>query len=164
VDAYVGQFAKLPVPPIQRTPIQLGGEPAEVLEGVPGRGGSRDVFALHNGTLFHLMFMPSVKDFVKAKADVDELYQSVMASFSFLPGAIGKSIGTVQLLEPAPNAQIDGSPTLRWAKVPDAAQYKLVIMDAATTQIAFDLVFTDTSEIVLVIPPPCHGNGLCSGS
>ncbi len=42
VDAYMGQFAKLPVPPIQRTTIQFGGEPAEVLEGVPGRGGSRD--------------------------------------------------------------------------------------------------------------------------
>jgi hypothetical protein len=112
------------------------------------------VFALHNGTLFHLMFMPSVKDFAKAKADVEELYQSVMASFSFLPGATGKSLGTVQLLEPAPNAQIDGSPILRWAKVPGAAQYKLVIMEAATTQIAFDLVFTDTGEIVLVVPPP----------
>lgn len=89
VDDYVRQFASLPLPPIQRTQIQLGGEPAEMLEVVPGREGSRDVFMLHNGTLFHLMFMPSVRDFPKARADVEELYQAIVTSFSLLPVATG---------------------------------------------------------------------------
>lgn len=83
VDAYLSQFANLNVPAITRSAIMLGGEPAEVLEVVPGREGSRDVFALHEGTLYHFMFMPSVRDFPQAKTDVEELYAAVTASFSF---------------------------------------------------------------------------------
>jgi hypothetical protein len=68
---------------ITRTPIVLGGEPAEMLEVVPGREGSRDVFMLHDGTLYHFMFMPSVRDFAQAKSDVEELYNAVTQSFTF---------------------------------------------------------------------------------
>jgi hypothetical protein len=83
VDGYLKQFESLPVPAITRSAITLGGEPAEVLEVVPGREGSRDVFALHDGTLYHFMFMPSVRDFAVAKADVEELYSAVTTSFNF---------------------------------------------------------------------------------
>ena len=83
VDRYVQQFAGMNIPAIVRTPIVLGGEPAEMLEVVPGREGSRDVFMLHDGTLYHFMFMPSVRDFPLAKNDVDELYQAVTQSFTF---------------------------------------------------------------------------------
>ena len=58
-------------------------ELAEVLEVVPGREGSRDVFMLHEGTLYHFMFMPSVRDFPQAKNDVEELYNAVTQSFTF---------------------------------------------------------------------------------
>jgi hypothetical protein len=85
VDRYVQQFAGMNVPAITRTPIVLGGEPAEMLEVVPGREGSRDVFTLHEGTLYHFMFMPSVRDFPLAKNDVAELYNTVTQSFSFTP-------------------------------------------------------------------------------
>jgi hypothetical protein len=83
VDQYVKQFEGMNIPAITRTPIELDGEPAEVLEVVPGREGSRDVFMLHNGTLYHFMFMPSVRDFPQAKNDAEELYQAVMQSFTF---------------------------------------------------------------------------------
>ena len=83
VDRYVQQFAGMNLPAITRTPIELGGEPAEMLEVVPGREGSRDVFILHDGTLYHFMFMPSVRDFPQAKNDVEELYQAVTQSFAF---------------------------------------------------------------------------------
>jgi hypothetical protein len=83
VDRYVKQFEGMNVPAITRTPIVLGGEPAEMLEVVPGREGSRDVFLLHDGTLYHFMFMPSVRDFPLAKNDVEELYNAVTQSFSF---------------------------------------------------------------------------------
>jgi hypothetical protein len=83
VDRYVQQFAGMNVPAITRTPMVLGGEPAEMLEVVPGREGSRVVFMLHDGTLFHFLFMPSVRDFAQAKNDVEELYQAVTQSFTF---------------------------------------------------------------------------------
>jgi hypothetical protein len=83
VDGYLKQFEALDVPAITRTPIALGGEPAEMLEVVPGREGSRDVFMLHEGTLYHFMFMPSVCDFALAKNDVEELYNAMLHSFSF---------------------------------------------------------------------------------
>ncbi len=83
VDQYVKQFEGMNVPAITRTPIELDGEPAEMLEVVPGREGSRDVLMLHDGTLFHFMFMPSVRDFPQAQNDVEELYSAVTQSFTF---------------------------------------------------------------------------------
>jgi hypothetical protein len=83
VDRYEQQFAGMNIPAITRTPIVLGGEPAEMLEVVPGREGSRDVFLLHDGTLYHFLFMPSVRDFPLAKNDVEELYNAVTQSFTF---------------------------------------------------------------------------------
>jgi hypothetical protein len=84
VDRYVQQFAGMNVPAIVRTPMVLGGEPAEMIEVVPGREGPRDVFMLHEGTLYHFMFMPSVRDFPQAKNAVEELYNAVMQSFTFM--------------------------------------------------------------------------------
>jgi hypothetical protein len=81
---YLTEFAGLPTPAITRTPVTLGGEPAEQLEIVPGREGSRDVFTVRDGTLFHFMFMPSVRDFPEAAADVEDLFMTVTLSFTFL--------------------------------------------------------------------------------
>jgi hypothetical protein len=87
VDNYLVQFEGMAVPEIARTPMTLGGEPAERLEVVPGREGSRDVFMLHGSTLFHLMFSPSVRDFPQAADAVDNLFLTVTSSFTFLPAA-----------------------------------------------------------------------------
>jgi hypothetical protein len=84
VDAYLAEFAGLSVPEIKRTSTTLGGEPAEQLEVVPGREGSRDVFMVRDGTLFHFMFMPSVTDFPQAASDVEDLFITVTSSFTFL--------------------------------------------------------------------------------
>ncbi len=83
VDGYLSQFEGMAVPAITRTSLTLGGEPAELLEVVPGREGSQEVFALRDGELFHLMFMPSVRDFPAAQADVESLYEAVVKSWKF---------------------------------------------------------------------------------
>ena len=87
VDDYVAQFAGLDVPPITRMANVLAGQPSELLDPVPGREGSRDIFMLHNGTLYHLMFMPSVADFPQAASDVELLSVNVVASFSLMAAA-----------------------------------------------------------------------------
>lgn len=68
---------------ITRTPIELGGQPALMLEPVPGRLSSRMVFALHNGIYYQLIFFPL--DEPSVKADFDRLYNTVISSFTFLP-------------------------------------------------------------------------------
>jgi len=86
-DDFLSEYANLPVPPIAREPFELGGERAELLEVVPGREGSRDVLVLHDGMLYCLLFMPSVRDYPQAEPDVEALFEAVTSSFSFLvPG------------------------------------------------------------------------------
>jgi hypothetical protein len=84
VDVFLRESAELRVPPITRMPLELGGEPAEILEVVPGREGSRDVLAIHGAGLYRLLFMPSVRDFPRAQPDVEALFEAVRTSFSFL--------------------------------------------------------------------------------
>jgi hypothetical protein len=97
VDDYLGQFQSMPVPEIVRSPMKLGGEPAERLEVVPGREGSRDVFMVQDGVLYHFMFMPSIRDFPKAAPDVEDLFMTVTSSFTFLPAAAGANTGPWRL-------------------------------------------------------------------
>jgi hypothetical protein len=85
VDEYLTEFSPLPTPPIAIQETTLGGAPALQLEVVPGREGSRDVWAIHDARLYHLMFMPSVRDFPQAQAEVEQLFTTVMGSFTFLP-------------------------------------------------------------------------------
>jgi hypothetical protein len=93
VSGFLNQFADMPSASIERNPVelvggieyQLGGEPAEVLEGVPGPEGSRDVFAIHDGRLYHLSFSPFYLNNPQAGNDVGLLYNIVTASFTFLP-------------------------------------------------------------------------------
>ncbi|MFN2230337.1 MAG: hypothetical protein ACK2VA_11255 [Anaerolineae bacterium] len=89
VDGYLAQFDGMNIPPIVRTELELDGQPAVMLEVVPGREGSRDLFMLHNGTLFHMMFMPSTMDFPQAKTDVELLFNGVVNSFGLIAGNAG---------------------------------------------------------------------------
>jgi len=84
-DMILSQYRNLPAPAIERKPSELGGVPAELLEVVPGREGSRDVLAVHANKLYRLVFMPSLRDFPQASADVEELFAAVTGSFAFLP-------------------------------------------------------------------------------
>jgi TolB protein len=88
VTNFENQFAEAidrnPVQLVGGITFQLGGEPAEVLEGVPGPEGSRDIFALHADRLYHLIFTPSIINNPQAGSDVEFLFLVVTGSFTFL--------------------------------------------------------------------------------
>jgi hypothetical protein len=84
VDAFLSRFDDQ-AGVIRREPGRLGGEPAVIVEGSPGREGEREVFALHENRLYHLSFVPSSTDFEQALADLEALFWIVSGSFSYLP-------------------------------------------------------------------------------
>ncbi len=71
-------------PKITRTPLQLGGEAAVVVEPVPGYGSARFVFAIHSGSIYRLRFWPVDPSTSASSADLSDLYQAVSSSFSFI--------------------------------------------------------------------------------
>ena len=83
VANFIKQFEGPNTPQVNRTSLTLGGQPAEMLEPIPGQLSSRIVFALHNGIFYQLIFWPVDEDTVKA--DFDELYQVVSESFTYIP-------------------------------------------------------------------------------
>ncbi len=82
VSGFLGQnnISQLPTP-VQRTPGSLGGEPAEVLDGVPGLLSARVVMALHGPMLYQLYFHPTGVE--TAAADLEGLFQQVLDTFTF---------------------------------------------------------------------------------
>jgi hypothetical protein len=94
VDDFLSQrqFENLPWE-IGRTPLSLGGEPAEVLEDIPGRLSSRLVMATHSEMLYTLTFSPS--DIFEAEPSLDTLFEMVTGSFAFL-----EYVPTQLVLEP----------------------------------------------------------------
>jgi hypothetical protein len=85
VDAYLSRFDEQPRGAVRRQPSRLGGELAEIVEGLPGREGAQDLFVLHASKLYHLSFVPSSADHDQALADLSALSGIVGVSFSFLP-------------------------------------------------------------------------------
>ncbi len=85
VAGLVQEFQGQPGIEIKQAPIDLAGVPAILLEGVPGRGGSRDVVAVQNGLRYRLLFMPDPQAFPKAAQDWQSLFDAVTGSFTFLP-------------------------------------------------------------------------------
>jgi hypothetical protein len=83
VDAYLTQsfLQELPTA-IERTSIELGGMPAEVLEDIPGRLSSRLIITIFDNTLYTLTFFPS--DVPEAAEGLEELYETITDSFLFL--------------------------------------------------------------------------------
>ena len=71
-------------PKITRTPLQLGGEAAVVVEPVPGYGSARFVFVIHSGNVYRLRFWPVDPATGASTADLNDMYQSVTSSFSFI--------------------------------------------------------------------------------
>lgn len=68
---------------LRQTPITLDGQPAQVLEPVPGRLSSRMVFALYNGRFYQMIFFPV--DEPSVETDLNRLYEAVISTFTFLP-------------------------------------------------------------------------------
>lgn len=94
VEEHLKQYADVPVE-ITRTPVTFGGEPAEVLDPVPGRLSSRQILVVHGPEKFYVLTLwPSFADTPaeqvnaegqQAQADVDRLFETLSASFAFLP-------------------------------------------------------------------------------
>jgi hypothetical protein len=104
-DAYLSSAAFQNLPwDISRQITQLGGEPAEVLEPLPGRLSYRQVLALHQDRLYTLQFSPV--DVNLASSDLEAMYQTVTGSFAFFPTqSIATSIVTTSWYEFGRNIQ-----------------------------------------------------------
>lgn len=72
-------------PAITRQPFTLGGEPAELLENVPGQLFSRVLLAVHNDQLYQLWFNPVDASVPLAAPEVGHLFETVARSFAYLP-------------------------------------------------------------------------------
>lgn len=82
VDEYLAQNgAGLPV---TRSEIVLSNETAALVEGLPGRSGNWQAFAVHNGLVYQLSLFPKDEAFPQAAPDVDAVWNAVSTSFTFL--------------------------------------------------------------------------------
>ena len=82
VNIYVQNHAEGAV--AARQPTTLGGEAAIRVAGLPGRTGSRHIFVVHAGMVYHLSFYPVDPAFPQVATDMQTLWQTVMESFSFM--------------------------------------------------------------------------------
>ncbi len=113
VDDYL---AELPATgtEVQRTEVTLGGDPAIILEPVPGRLASRQIAVVHGpGDFYILSVGPTFRDTAEdqwtdemrqAQAQADELFETATLSFAFLPPPGVPSVGAI----PVPTACAGG--------------------------------------------------------
>ncbi|HMN30989.1 MAG TPA: hypothetical protein PKE45_22730, partial [Caldilineaceae bacterium] len=64
---------------------QIDGEPAYVVDHVPGQDFTRRVLVAHDGLLYELMFLPADPDQPEAFAEMEALYAAVVDSLRFIP-------------------------------------------------------------------------------
>jgi len=79
------ELALSPGVEVARSSSTLGGEPAEVMEGLPGRTNSRQLFVVYADTGYRLILQPVDEAFPQATGDVQAVWDSVTSSFTFLP-------------------------------------------------------------------------------
>jgi hypothetical protein len=77
--------ADFPGMPITRTETTFAGEPALLLEGMPGRFLNTQLFFIHNGRVYDLTVYPVDPALPQVMPDVNEVWTMVMESFTFLP-------------------------------------------------------------------------------
>lgn len=95
---------------VARTPLTFGGVPAEMVDGLPGRFGTRQLYAIYNDTIYHAIFGPVDAVFPQAVPDVEAIWQSVAGSFTFLPPAFAAALS---------GCPISGPATARYLKLED---------------------------------------------
>ena len=81
------ELARYPdlVPQIRRSEITLGGEPAVVLDGVPGQLSTRQAFVLHEGKLYDIFVSPIDEPMLPdLQAEGEAIWQAVVESWQFL--------------------------------------------------------------------------------
>lgn len=82
-EAEIGDSAGMELN-IERTDITLGGEPAVVVDGLPGPDPWRKMFVVHGDRLYTWIFMPWVPD-AQNPTPLETLYESIVSSLRFLP-------------------------------------------------------------------------------
>ncbi len=70
---------------IGRSTIMLGGQPAVVLDGMPGQDLQRRVYVVREPTLYVLAFMPTRSQDQAASEQMDTLYAEVTSSWAWSP-------------------------------------------------------------------------------
>ncbi len=70
---------------LARSAAAIDGEPAAVLDGVPGQDLSRQAIAAHDGRTYKLIFVPSDASQGEVYREMQTLYDLVTRSFRFLP-------------------------------------------------------------------------------
>jgi hypothetical protein len=74
---------------LERTTTSVAGEPAVVLDKVPGQEINRRVLFVRGGLLYELMFMPADPAVGEAFRGMNALQEQVLGSFTFLPAGVG---------------------------------------------------------------------------
>jgi hypothetical protein len=69
--------------PIEQSESMLGGEAAIIITGLPGRTAGRDLYAVHNDTLYHMRLDPL--EFDQLATDLEAVWSTVLDSFTFFP-------------------------------------------------------------------------------
>jgi hypothetical protein len=70
---------------IGRWPVTLGGEPAVVLDGVPGQELQRRLYVVHQQTLYILAFWPTLSENKAAGDQMETLYTAITNSWAWSP-------------------------------------------------------------------------------
>ena len=91
VDAALAEFADFTAWEIKRMPTEVDGEPAVVVEPVPGLLSGRALYFLHDGDFYRLYFWPV--DIELAQSDLAELYATTTGTFRFLPESAAAPTG-----------------------------------------------------------------------
>jgi hypothetical protein len=73
--------------PVSRSLTTVGGEAAEIIEGLPGRTGNRQALLIHQDLVYHLVLYPVDDSFPQAGPDVEAVWQAATESLTFLPSA-----------------------------------------------------------------------------
>jgi hypothetical protein len=72
-------------PQVRRSEIMLGGEPAVVFDGLPGRFSNRQAFVRHGGKLYHIVVLPyDDPALVDLQAEAEAIWQAVTETWQFL--------------------------------------------------------------------------------
>jgi hypothetical protein len=83
VNGFLREFTVVAPETLSRARLTVGGEDAIMVDAIPVILSWRIVFVPHAGNLYCLMFWPV--DVAEANADLEDLYQTTLNSFSFLP-------------------------------------------------------------------------------
>ena len=75
----------VPLENLGRWTVPLGGEPAVVLDGMPGQDLQRRVYVVHQQTLYVLAFMPTRSENKAASDQMEALYTAVTSSWAWSP-------------------------------------------------------------------------------